>query len=68
MMRLPLFVFLSRFPKTSLEIRREVFFFRSDCRVAADVKYATFFSCLEWITCEPRHGKENGSFPVRLLV
>ena len=34
-MRLPLFVFLSRFPKTSLEMRREVFFFRFDCRTAS---------------------------------
>ena len=50
---------LSGFPKTSRGTRREVFFFRSDCRVAADVKYATFFSCLEWITCEPRY-EENG--------
>ena len=32
-----------------------------DCQVVADVKHATFISCLEWITCETR--REKRMFP-----
>ena len=56
-MALASLVFPHRLLRASLEDTREAFLFRFDCRVAKDVKHATFFLRLEWITCEPRREK-----------